>query len=163
MAQNSTLIRKWFEEVWNQGKESTIDQMCHPEAIGSGQAQHGAEIHGPEEFKQLCPGIRAAFSEIHVDIHDTIEQDDRVVARWTMAMLHTGAFLDIAPTNKRVSVNGISIQRFENGKIVAGWDCWDQLALLVQLGAVPNPGFCEEVMRVLKVASQAFSRSETVI
>jgi predicted ester cyclase len=56
-------------------------------------------------------------------------------------MTHTGAFLGMEPTNKRVSVNGISIQRFVNGQIVAGWDNWDQLSLLVQLGAVPEPKF----------------------
>lgn len=141
MRENSTLICKWFEEVWNEGREATIDEMCHVEGIGTGQAQQGATIHGPEDFKKLWRSIRAAFSEIHIDIHDTIEQDDRVVARWTMVMLHTGPFLGIAATNKRVSVTGISIQRFVNGQIVAGWDNWDQLALLVQLGAIPQPKF----------------------
>jgi hypothetical protein len=38
-------------------------------------------------------------------------------------------------------VNGISIQRFENGLIIEAWDNWDQLALLVQLGAVAEPKF----------------------
>jgi steroid delta-isomerase-like uncharacterized protein len=141
MAQNTTLIRKWFDEVWNQGREETIDAMCAKDAIGYGQAQHGADIHGPEHFKQFWRGFRSAFSNIRVEIHDTIEQDDRVVARWTMAMTHTGAFLGIAPSNKSVSVNGISIQRFVDGQIVAGWDNWDQLSLLVQLGAVPEPKF----------------------
>jgi predicted ester cyclase len=141
MPKNSALIRKWFDEVWNQGREATIDQMCHQDAVGIGQAQHGTEIHGPEHFKQLWLAIRAAFSEIHIDILDTIEQDDKVAARWTMAMIHTGPFLGIAPTNKRVTVNGISIQRFVNGQIVAGWDNWDQLSLLVQLGAVQQPKF----------------------
>jgi steroid delta-isomerase-like uncharacterized protein len=141
MANNSALIRKWFEEVWNQGREATIDQMCHKDAVGIGQAQHGTEIHGPEHFKQLWRTIRDAFSEIHIDILDTIEQEDKVVARWTMIMIHTGPFLGIAPTKKRVNVNGISIQRFADGKIVAGWDNWDQLSLLVQLGAVPEPKF----------------------
>jgi hypothetical protein len=72
-------------------------------------------------------GFRDAFSNIHVDIHDTIEQDAKVVARWTMAMTHTGAFLGIAPANKRVTVNGISIQRFVNRQISAGRDNCDQL------------------------------------
>jgi predicted ester cyclase len=41
----------------------------------------------------------------------------------------------------RVSVNGISIQRFVDGQIVEAWDSWDQLSLLVQLGGVPEPKF----------------------
>jgi steroid delta-isomerase-like uncharacterized protein len=141
MARNTLLIRKWFDEVWNQGREETIDAMCAKDAIGYGQAQHGTGIQGAEHFKQFWRGFRGAFSSMQVEIHDTIEEDDRVVARWTMAMTHSGPFLGIAPTNKRVSVNGISIQRFVDGKIVAGWDNWDQLSLLVQLGVVPEPKF----------------------
>jgi len=88
--------------------------MCAKDAIGYGQAQHGADVHGSQHFKQFWRGFRDAFSNIHVDIHDAIEQDDddKVVARWTMAMTHTAAFLGIAPANKRVTVNGLSIQRF---------------------------------------------------
>ena len=58
-----------------------------------------------------------------------------------MAMTHTAPFMGIPPTNKRVTVNGMSMQQFKNGQIVAGWDNWDQLGLLVQLGAVPAPNF----------------------
>jgi len=141
MAGNAALIRKWFEEVWNKGREETIDAMCSKDAIGHGQAQHGADIRGPEHFKVFWRSLRSAFSNIHVDIHDTIEQDYTVVARWTIALTHTAPFLGIAPANKRVSVNGISIQRFVDGQIVEAWDSWDQLSLLVQLGGVPEPKF----------------------
>ena len=141
MADNASLMRRWFEEVWNQGREETVDSMCAPDVIGYGQAEHGSDIHGPEHFKQFMRGFRAAFSEIHVQIHDSIEQGDKAVVRWTTTMKHSGPFLGIAATGKQVSVNGISIQQFKNGKIVAGWDNWDQLGLLVQLGAVPRAQF----------------------
>ena len=99
--------------------------MCAQDAIGYGLP----DVHGSQHFKQFWRGFRDAFSNIHVDIHDAIEQDDddKVVARWTMAMTDTGAFLGIAPANKRVTVNGIGIQRFVNRQISAGRDNWDQL------------------------------------
>jgi steroid delta-isomerase-like uncharacterized protein len=141
MSENTALIRKWFEEVWNQGHEETIDALCAKDATGYGQAEHGSDIHGAEHFKGFWRGFRAAFSDIHVDIHDSIEQRDEAVVRWTMTMKHTGSFAGLSPTQRVVSVNGISIQRYAGGKIIAGWDNWDQLGLLVQLGAVAQPKF----------------------
>jgi hypothetical protein len=50
MATNSELIRRWFEEVWNQGREATIDDLCAKEAVGHGQTPDGSDIVGPEHF-----------------------------------------------------------------------------------------------------------------
>ena len=29
------LVRQWFEELWNQGKEDTIDRLMTPETDGA--------------------------------------------------------------------------------------------------------------------------------
>ena len=59
-----------------------------------------------------------------------------VLAQWTLTMQHTGPFLGIEPTGKRITARGMSIQRFVDGKILEAWDNWDQLAVMAQLGAV---------------------------
>jgi steroid delta-isomerase-like uncharacterized protein len=135
---NSQLIRRWFEEVWNQGNAAAIDQMSHPHTRGFGQAEPGRKID-MNEFKQLWRNMRAAFPDIKFRIEDTIEQDDRVAARWTATMTHRGSFLGISPTDRQATISGISYQRIEDGKIVEGWDNWDQLGLLVQIGAATLP------------------------
>ena len=80
-------------------------------------------------------------------IDQTVEQGDKVVARWTATMTHTGEFLGFAPTGKKVTITGTSTQRIFNGKIVEGWDNWDQLGLLVQIGAVPAAHFVRPAER----------------
>lgn len=138
MAQeNSALIRRWFEEVWNKGRMAAIDEMASPDVIGHGQAQHGTDI-GMKEFKPFVVALRSAFPDIRIVIEHTIEQGDKVVARWTATMTHKGAYLGFAPTGKKVVITGTTIERISKGKIVEGWDNWDQLGLLVQIGAV-NP------------------------
>ncbi len=136
MATNSELIRQWFEEVWNQGREATIDELCAREAIGHGQTADGSDVIGPEHFKQFWHAFRAAFTSIHVEIHQTMQEGELALARWTLGAEHTGPFLGIAPTGKTVQVNGMSVQRFVGGKIMEAWDNWDQLALMTQIGAV---------------------------
>jgi len=114
--ENSQLIRRWFDQVWNQGRADVIDQMSHPQTKGYGQAEHGRQID-MDEFKKLWSGLRSAFPDIHVTIHDTIEQGEKVAARWTATMTHKGEFLGFAPTGRTATITGISLQRWENGKI----------------------------------------------
>jgi predicted ester cyclase len=96
------------------------------------------------EFKQFARGLRSAFPDINVTINDTLAQGDQVVARWSATMTHTGPFLGMAATGRKATVTGMSIQRIVDGKIVEGWDNWDQLGLLVQIGAVPAVQFASE-------------------
>lgn len=141
-SQNSELIRRWFEQVWNQGRLEAIDQMSHPHTRGYGQAEHGRQID-MNEFKQLWHNLRAAFPDIRVTVDDTVEQGDKVAARWTANMTHQGNFLGFAASGRTASITGISFQRIEDGKIIEGWDNWDQLGLLVQIGAVPLTKFVQ--------------------
>ncbi len=140
--QNSALIRRWFDEIWNNGRMEAIDEMASPDVIGHGQAQHDIDV-GLEQFRAFAIDLRRAFPDMQVSIDQTIEQGDKVVAHWTSTMTHKDAFLGFAPTGRKVTVTGISIQRISNGKIVEGWDNWDQLGLLVQIGAVPAARFVE--------------------
>jgi predicted ester cyclase len=57
------------------------------------------------------------------------------VVRWSAVMTHTGDHLGTPATNKKVQVTGITIAQIQNGKIIRGWDNWDQLALMQQLAA----------------------------
>jgi predicted ester cyclase len=136
MANSSELIRRWFEEVWNEGREQTIDEMCSKDAVGHGQTHDGSDIVGPENFKHFWRAFRAAFTSIHVTFHQSIAEGELAMLQWTIKMKHTGPFMGIAPSGKQITAKGMSIQRFVGGKIVEAWDNYDQLAIMVQLGAV---------------------------
>jgi steroid delta-isomerase-like uncharacterized protein len=140
MPNNSDLIRRWFEEVWNQGREAAIDELCAKHAVGHGQTHDGSDLVGPEHFKKFWHIFRGAFSSIHFEIHQTVEQGEMVMARWTLTANHTGPFLGMAPSGRRITTTGMSVQRFVDGQIVEAWDNWDQLGAFSQLGAVSmNP------------------------
>jgi steroid delta-isomerase-like uncharacterized protein len=141
MPTNAELIRRWFEEVWNQEREATIDELCAKHAVGHGQTIDASDIIGPESFKKFWHGMRQAFSSVHVEIHDTIEEGELVMARWSFSASHTGHFQGIAPTGKQITTKGMSVQRFVDGKMVEAWDNWDQLGVLIQMGAISPERF----------------------
>jgi predicted ester cyclase len=62
-----------------------------------------------------------------------IEDDDKVVARWSAKGTHKGDFMGIPATGKQVAFSGIEIIRIENGKAVEEWEELDRAGLMQQL------------------------------
>lgn len=48
--ENIQLIRRWFQEVWNENKIQTVYDLLAPDAVGRGQTGSQGEIHGPKDL-----------------------------------------------------------------------------------------------------------------
>ena len=105
---NSAVAHRWFEELWNQGKIETIDELSTPDAIGHGQIEHDGQID-MEQFRVLFNGIRSAFPDIRFTIEQTVAEENMVVLRWRAKATHKGDFLGTAPTNRDVEFTGMSM------------------------------------------------------
>ena len=92
---------------------------------------------GPESFKQFVSSYLSAFPDLHYTIEDQIAEGDRVVTRWTAVGTHKGELMGIPPTGQQAVVTGITINRFVGEKVVEGWNNWDGLGMMQQLGVVP--------------------------
>jgi steroid delta-isomerase-like uncharacterized protein len=136
---NISLIKRWFREVWLEGKNETIYELLAPDAVLSGQTGAQEEIHGPNEFAAFADRIRNAFPDTDIVVEDVFGTDDKVAVRWSAKMIHKGDGLGVPATGKEVRITGMSIARIVNGKIVEGWDNWDRLAMLEQIGAYRPP------------------------
>jgi steroid delta-isomerase-like uncharacterized protein len=134
------LERRWFEE-WNKGKAAAmavIDELCATDyVVHSGT---GEDIHGLKDFKQSYSEFFSAVPDIHFTIEDMVVEGDKAAVRFTFTGTHKGEFRGIPPTNKKVTVWGISIDRIAGGKFVESWERYDTLGLMQQLGLVPTPG-----------------------
>ena len=137
--ENIHVMRRWFQEVWNDSRTQTIYELMAPNAIARGQRGAEEDIRGPQEFETFVSEIRASFSDIKLKIEDILGVDDKVVVRWSATMSHTGDLLGLPPSNKKVRTQGITIARVTDGKIAEGWDNWDQLGMLEQIGAYKQP------------------------
>jgi steroid delta-isomerase-like uncharacterized protein len=137
--ENVALMRRWFKEVWNEGKTQTIYELLGPDAIGIGQLEDGTPLRGPAEFLPLVERIRGAFPDINMVVEDAFGAEDKVVLRWSATMTHHGDHLGMPASGKRVRMTGITIARIADKKIIEGWDNWDQLGMLKQIGAYASP------------------------
>jgi steroid delta-isomerase-like uncharacterized protein len=134
---NKTLVRRWFDEVWNQGREDTIDELLAATAIAHGLGEGDQPVTGPAQLKPFVRNLRGAIPDIHITIEQIVAEDDWVSCRIAVTGTHTGAGLGVAATGRKIAIGGIVLARVRNGQIAGGWNSWDQLGLLRQIGALP--------------------------
>lgn len=134
--------RRLLEESFNEGKLELADQLVSPEAVNHDPAQPARirALRGPEVFKRTVTMYRAAFPDVRILVDDVIAADDKVVLRWHSEGTHRQELEGLAPTGARVSVTGISIDLWKDGKVVESWTEWDNFGLARQLGAAPPEG-----------------------
>ena len=135
--ENKALIQRWFEEVWNQGREEVIDELFAAEGIAHGLADEaGNALRGPQDFKPFFRKFRSAFPEMEVRVEDTVAEGDKVAARCLVRGKHQSDSLGFAATGQATEFTGITIVRIENGKIVEAWNNFDFMTMYKQLGAL---------------------------
>lgn len=136
--ENKALSRRVIEECFNKGNLALADELCAPDYVDH-DAPPGFSP-GVEGFKQQVAMYRAAFPDVQITVEDQVAEGDKVVTRWTGRGTHKGELMGIAPTNKEVTVTGMSINRIVEGRIVEHWENFDQMGMMLQLGVVPPPG-----------------------
>ena len=136
--ENKAGQRRVWEEAFGKGNLEVIDELFAPSY--SFKSPLGIDIKGAEGFKQNLAMMRSAFPDMNISIDDMLAVDEKVVTRFTMKGTFTGEMMGIPPTGKDISVSGIVITRWENGKEVQAWESIDTLGWYQQLGITPPTG-----------------------
>ena len=130
---NQALVRRYFEEVINQGKIAVIDEIVAADYVG--HVIGSPEVKGSAGLKQRLTMLRTAVPDVHIAVDDVVAAGDKVATRTTFHGTHKGEYLGSAPTGKTITATGIGIMRIANGKIQENWLAGD---LLQQLGGGPK-------------------------
>lgn len=133
--ENVAATRRWFEEVWNQRRVETIHELVAPDCVIQGVSETGETLRGPDAFLQVYNRLVSAFPDIHMTVEDCFGAGDRVAARWSGKMRHTGHGLGIDPSGATLELSGLTMVRFANGQVVETWDQWDKLGMFKQIEA----------------------------
>jgi predicted ester cyclase len=132
-----TFLHRWFEEVWNKGREEAIDEMFAEDGVANGlNDEEGNALRGPEAFKTLQRAFRSAFPNMTITVEDTVTEGDKIAARCTVRATHAGEGLRVAPTNQPIEFTGMTIVRVKDGKIVEAWNEFDFMKMYSQVGAL---------------------------
>ena len=81
---------------------------------------------------------RSLFGEIRFDVDDQVTEGDRVATRWTMHGTYRG---------RAISLHGIVISRFRDGRIIEDYSITDSLELPRALGAARTAMLVVDIAR----------------
>ena len=133
--ENNQLVRRWFDEVWNNGRADAIEEMFDENGIAHGLGDDPSNpIKGPRDFRPFHTVFREAFPNMNIVIEDMVAEGDKVAARCSVRAKHEGEFLGRAATQSPVDFSGMTIVRIAGGKIVEAWNNFDFMVLHKQVG-----------------------------
>lgn len=140
--QNKAAARAVFD-VWTSGALEKLDELVAPDVVHHDPYDPHAS-DGRDGMKKAIAIYRDAFPDVRFTSEDQIAEGDRVATRWTSTATHGGQLMGAAPTGSRVTLTGVTIDRFDGGRIVEAWRNWDMLRLLRGIGAIPRSCFPRE-------------------
>lgn len=130
---NKTLVRRFYEEVWNRGNVGVATEIFADNYVRHDLRPTEADPGGAGQAK-IAAGFRAAFPDLSFHLDLIVAEGDIVVARWTAEGTHTGPWGGIEPTGKHVRFSGVNFFRLRDGKVVEIWNHRDDLGLMQQVG-----------------------------
>ena len=131
--QNIKMVETYWTEVWNKGNLLAVSDFYHP------HAKHG-EGFTIEGFQKNVASQREAFPDFKVVINEIFATGNKVVCEVTHTGTHTGRkMFKQEPLGKAVSVPGIDIFTFKDGKCIQHQHVADHLDLVLQMGIQLTP------------------------
>ena len=138
MNPNEAIIRRWFEDLWNQKRIETIDELYTEDTVAHGMGDGGLPVRGREAFRQVFQLFTGAFPDLLIGIDRILTDGDYVATHYTVRATHSGDHLGFPATGRTVKFSGMTMAHIRHGKIVEGWNTIDFLAMLQQVGAAPK-------------------------
>ena len=129
LEENKAIVRR-FIEAYNKRNLDLFDDFLAPDYFDH---TNKVDIEG---LKQLMNMAFKAFPDFHETIEDIIAEGDKVWARITFTGTHTGEFMGIAPTGKKITTEMVDIFRIAKGKLVEYRDVNNNLDYLKKLGII---------------------------
>jgi steroid delta-isomerase-like uncharacterized protein len=113
------VARCWFEQVWNQRRAETIDELLTSNSVCYGD---DGPLIGPQAFRErMYAPFLAAFPDLRVTVEGVVAEGDHAVVRWSAEGTHTGGGLGFGPSGKAIAFRGITWLRIDGGKLAEGW------------------------------------------
>jgi ketosteroid isomerase-like protein len=124
---HAALLERFYEDACSRGDTDVLDVVL---ADGfSGTDPTSAVPADREAVKRMIGDFRAAVPDLRIAVERVVASRNEAAVAWRAS----GTF---APTGRHVETSGITIHRFDRGRIASQRSEWDVLGVLTALGAI---------------------------
>jgi steroid delta-isomerase-like uncharacterized protein len=127
---------KEYQRIWieglNRGDVSAADRVATKDLTVHITGQ--PPLKGTTQWKGFVQVFLTAFPDLHFTMEDQVAAGDKVAHRWHCTGTHTGPMGPVPPTGKKISIDGLILDRVVDGKVVERWEQYDGTLMMQQLG-----------------------------
>jgi|SRR6476646_7269572 len=136
MTINRDLSKRIVDEVINGRKLSVIDETVAEDFVFI-ESTIGS-VKGRDSLKELFSLLFSAFPDLVWTVEQDISEGDTIVSLYSLTGTQDGDYRSIPATHKKIAVQGVSINKISDGKLVETRMVRDNLGLMRQLGVIPE-------------------------
>ena len=126
---NAAMAERFTAEAWNNGNLDLIDEMIADDFVRHlPESWDPPKIEGAEAFREYMTNIRTIYPDFHVQVHKKIADGDLVASSWTVSGTNQNL-------NKKITIVGMTMTRYADGKAAEEWVTWDTADMQSQLVA----------------------------
>lgn len=119
-------------DIFNKGDFSSLGDFIDDNMVDHSPSP--GQKPGLQGLKDEMEKLRKAYPDLNFAINDMIISGDKASVLFTFSGTNTGEMMNMKPTGKKVSVQGIDYIYFKDGKASEHWGYLDMDALMQQLG-----------------------------
>jgi predicted ester cyclase len=139
-AENREVVRTALEQVCARG-DMALAPSCYAEDFVDHVGR--LEYRGLEGVRRSTALYRALLDDLAFDVVDQVAEGDRVATRFLVTGSNRG---------RRVRLEGITLSRLRDGRIVEDWSGFDSLEFLRQLGLRRSLRAAPRMLRAFRCA-----------
>lgn len=135
--EGAALVRRFFADVVNTGAGERAAEFIARDYIDHYAGPDAAR--GPTIVAEHVAAVRRTYPDLHVAVDQQFTDGEFVISRVTASGTHSGDWLGMAPTGRRVRITAVNIDRVVAGKIVEHWGMANTLEALLEAGILTPP------------------------
>lgn len=133
VADNKAVVRR-FIDAWNNGDLTAMKACWSPDMVHYSRGERLSR----DTVAAAMGGMMKAFPGLYLEVHHMVGEGDKVASLLTLHATHTGEFMGVPPTGREITVTMMGLIRVQDGLVIEHWGAADGLALLQQLGLIPD-------------------------